>query len=187
MQNRGNDIGHNLTAYTDALKRLVIDKPDMSVTESANRSLLLVSFRPFTNIPDRGNILKYLAKQDPHFHHEMDISHAEWLRQISNHKFVLAPFGHGLDTHRLSEILMMGGIPVTRRSTISSCFDDTDNNFNGLSRGSLPILILDSWANLTKQTLDSEWERISKLPTATFDYKRVFLNHWLERIDKITT
>jgi hypothetical protein len=43
--------------------------------------------------------------------------HSQWLKDITKHKFVLAPFGHGLfghglDTHRVSEILTMGGIPV---------------------------------------------------------------------------
>ena len=33
----------------------------------------------------------------------------------------------GLDTHRMTEILLMGGVPVIRQSTISSCYDDTDN------------------------------------------------------------
>jgi len=64
---------------------------------------------------------------------------------------------------RITEILLMGGIPVTRRSTISSCYDDTDNTINikggqkVVSRGSLPIVILDKWEDLTKDRLEKEW------------------------------
>ena len=159
----------------------------MNITQSANRSLLLVAFIPKHKVPDREKLLKLLhSRPGPPFYHEMDLSHDEWLAEITNHKFVLAPFGHGLDTYRLSEILLMGGIPVTRRSTISSCFDDSDNSFNGTDRGSLPIVILDSWANLTKDTLDLEWERLSKINNTFWDYKRLFLSQWINRIQKQT-
>lgn len=58
----------------------------------------------------------------------------------------------------------MGGIPVMRRSGISSCYDDTDNDMNGKSRGSLPVVILDSWKELTADRLELEWKRITQFP-----------------------
>jgi hypothetical protein len=84
----------------------------------------------------------------------------------------------------------MGGIPVMRRSTISSCYDDSDNDYYNTynkdskhsARGSLPVVILDSWADLNKETLDKEWDRISKIPNEYWDWKRLYLKHWLERI-----
>lgn len=119
------------------------------------------------------------------FYNETDLSHTEWLKAITDHKFVLAPFGHGLDTHRVTEILLMGGIPVMRKSGISSCYDDSDNvSKDGKIRGSLPVVILDSWADLTKGRLEAEWKRISLINDSYWDYKRLFIGHWLERIGK---
>jgi hypothetical protein len=66
---------------------------------------------------------------------------------------------NGLDTHRVSEILTMGGIPVMRRSTISSCYDDSDNMLGKTTRGSLPVVILDFWEELTEARLEEEWTR----------------------------
>ena len=106
---------------------------------------------------------------------------------LGEHRFVLAPFGHGLDTHRISEILLMGGIPVMRRSTISSCYDDSDNYYNtnttsNFTRGSLPIVLLDSWEHLNATRLEKEWDYFSKIPYSHWDWKRVYVDHWLQRI-----
>jgi hypothetical protein len=119
----------------------------------------------------------------------------EWLQAIGEHRFVLAPFGHGLDTHRVSEILMMGGIPVMRRSTISSCYDDSDNSYvahghqpsaapgaKTKTRGSLPVVIVDRWEDVTKERLESEWARLSKIPNSHWDWRRLFIYHWIDRI-----
>jgi hypothetical protein len=61
-----------------------------------------------------------------------DLSHTELLRAIADHKLSFVPFGHGLDTHRLFEILLMGDILVTHRSGISS-LDDSDNQIRDLN------------------------------------------------------
>lgn len=77
------------------------------------------------------------------------MSHPDWMQAITRHKFVLAPFGHGLDTHRLTEILLMGGVPVIRQSTISSCYDDTDNVIgDGLSRVSFKLAFAFSFTHV---------------------------------------
>jgi 3'-phosphoadenosine 5'-phosphosulfate sulfotransferase (PAPS reductase)/FAD synthetase len=70
-----------------------------------------------------------------------------------------------------------------RRSTISSCFDDTDNTLGKSTRGSLPIVLLDSWQELTKERLEKEWENFKAFPLSHWDWRRVFMHHWLERIN----
>eukprot|EP01033_Poteriospumella_lacustris_P000062 gene62-40_t len=77
---------------------------------------------------------------------------------------------------------MMGGVPVMRRSTISSCYDDSDNNFMNTKRGSLPIVVVDKWEDVTAERLEKEWQRIKQIPPSHWDYRRVFVYHWLERI-----
>ena len=128
-------------------------------------------------VPDREKVLKYLGVlSDPKpanpFYNYTDCDHDQWLEGIALHKFVLAPFGHGLDTHRVYEILLMGGIPVMRKSSITSCFDDSDNYMGKdqepSSRGSLPLVLLDSWNDLTKERLDSEWERLKSIPQSRY-------------------
>jgi hypothetical protein len=190
FENRKYSIGSNVRLYAETLQEQIVNQPQRNYTELSARPLLLVAFYPKSRVPDRFNVLKAIgaipdkgqSKPVNPFYNETDLSHVQWLRAIGEHKFVLAPFGHGLDTHRISEILLMGGIPVMRRSGISSCYDDSDNQIRGSERGSLPIVILDSWADLTKERLDSEWVRISNTPIDTWDHSRLFINHWLDRI-----
>lgn len=190
FENRQYKIGGRVKLYAEALKEHVINKPIKTAAEKDKMPLLLVAFYPKSRVPDRRKVLTAIGALPPKgqskplnpFYNETDLSHNEWLASVNEHKFVLSPFGHGLDTHRVSEILLLGGIPVMRKSTISSCFDDTDNVVNGVTRGSLPVVLLDSWANLTKERLDLEWARLSKIPPSTWDYKRLFIDHWLQRI-----
>ena len=190
FENRQHKFGRDVQKYASHLKDVYINRPIRNQSEKDNLPLLLVAFYPKNRCPDRLKVLQAIGAIPPKgqqkpinpFYHEIDIDHTEWLHEVWNHKFVLAPFGHGLDTHRISEILFMGGIPVMRKSSISSCYDDSDNNFNGKTRGSLPVVILDSWADLTKERLDLEWERLSKIPNDQWDYKRLFINSWLDRI-----
>lgn len=186
LENRYNPVGKNLQGYVDALKQFVINGHSWKDEE---RPLLLIAFYPKSRVPDRGKVLNILGAYNkraatdpaPWFNHT-DLTHWQWLQAVTYHKFVLAPFGHGLDTHRIQEILLMGGIPVMRRSTISSCYDDSDNTLHGKTRGSLPVVVLDKWEDLTKKRLEEEWERIKKIPITQWDWSRVFIYHWLERI-----
>lgn len=190
FENRQYPVGRRVHDYVDALRRNVLHRPDYSLEEEASKPLLLVAFYPKSRIPDRHKVLKIIGAIPPRgqpkptnpFYNETDLNHDEWLDAIVHHRFVLAPFGHGLDTHRISEILMMGGIPVVRKSTISSCYDDSDNHMGHLSRGSVPMVWLNSWEELTKEKLEEEWKRIISFPKSHWDWKRVFIDHWIDRI-----
>jgi len=204
LENRQYSIGKNLTVYIEALRQNIVQASPLTSVEMDNLPMLLVAFYPKSRVPDRKNVLTKLyhsqSKMDPatglpagKWYNETDLDHEGWLNSVGQHKFVLAPFGHGLDTHRITEILLMGGIPVMRRSTISSCYDDSDNVYTernpvtGMTRthtrGSLPIVILDSWDDLTKDRLDKEWTRLSPLlRTNQWDWHRLFLDQWLDRI-----
>lgn len=186
FENRQYSTGKNVHVYVDALRRNVLNRPNYTVDEEAKRPLLLVAFYPKSRIPDRHKVLQIIKKTDsnkPPFFNETDLNHEEWLDAIVHHRFVLAPFGHGLDTHRVSEIFLMGGIPVVRRSTINSCFDDSDNNLFETNRGSLPLVILDKWEDLTRERLEVEWLRITSYPKGHWDWRRVYIDHWLQRIN----
>jgi hypothetical protein len=156
-----------------------------------DKPLLLVAFYPKNRSPDRTNALNAIvgSGSPPTWVSRLNFNHSDWLNAIPRHRFVLAPFGHGLDTHRVTEIMLMGGVPVMRRSSISSCYDDSDNTiirFNDslpLTRGSLPVVIVDQWTDVTETFLLSEWQRISAVPLQEWDWRRLFAPHWLERID----
>lgn len=193
LETRQYNVGKNPQVYADALRRHVINRPPMTKGERTKRPLLLVAFYPKSRVPDRMKVLNAIGAYTKDgkmptvvnpFYNLTDLSHIEWLDAIPAHRFVLAPFGHGLDTHRISEIHLMGGIPVMRRSTISSCYDDSDNAWlKGGQRGSLPSVMLDSWQDLNKSRLEDEWRRLVEIPSDRWDWTRLLNDHWTSRID----
>ena len=59
---------------------------------------------------------------------------AFWSQLASNSSFAFAPFGRGLDTHRVWEVLQQGAIPIVLTSSLDRLYSQ------------FPILILKSWS-----------------------------------------
>ena len=68
----------------------------------------------------------------------------DFLTQLSQHQFVLAPHGHGVDTHRLWESMYMGCIPVTTASAM-------DSSLLKHAEYELPVVVLEKAEDLTAE------------------------------------
>ena len=79
----------------------------------------------------------------------------EYASNIQKSHFVLAPWGNGIDTHRIWESLMVETIPVMLSNNFS-------NNFYNLG---IPILLIEKWEELNKLNktdLDELYNKIIK-------------------------
>ena len=96
-------------------------------------------------------------------------TYARYLTSILEHKFVLCPEGNGVDTHRLWETLYLGRIPIVTRSVVTEAF------------ASLPMVILDSWNDLSPALLVAYWEdfQAGRIP---YTLNRLFMSFWKNRI-----
>ena len=70
-----------------------------------------------------------------------------WYAAVAEHRLVLCPAGHGLDTHRAWETLYLGRVPVVERSAIDPLFEG------------LPVLVLESWRALGEEGAAQALER----------------------------
>ena len=175
----------NMQNYVNTIK-MEKERIHIDLEKLPPRPLLLVPFHKKRQVPDRSKALSVLneqAKKDNYFNHTQ-LNHDDWMKAIMYHRFVLAPHGHGLDTHRMMEIYLMGGIPVIKNSTITSCYDDSDNSKLGESvqRGSLPLVIVQKYEDLSRAMLENEWSRIIKVSPDRWDWRRLTFQHWKERI-----
>ena len=151
------------------------------VDEHAHSALGREAFsRLYVNRDKHGNVLD---KDKEYSFNRTNLRHFDWLVASAKHRFTLVSTGRGLDSHRPLEVLLMGGIPVMRKSTMASCYDDTDNQINITSvRGSLPVVVVDSWRQVTLQFLEQEWERIVAVPPDRWDSSRLWAPHWFNRV-----
>lgn len=91
----------------------------------------------------------------------------DYFNQVSQYKFVLCPWGAGIDTHRLWESLYLGSIPITRYHKVYEAFKD------------YPIVFLNDWSELEGLDFEYTYHRNKKkLETEN----RIYFEHWNNKI-----
>jgi hypothetical protein len=90
--------------------------------------------------------------------------------EIINYAFVLSPFGIGMDCHRTWEALCLGSIPIICAPHFTKLFED------------LPVLIVNDWTDITEELLQ---ETIDNFKEKTFNYKKLTLEYWQNKIANV--
>jgi len=91
----------------------------------------------------------------------------DYFNQVSQYKFVLCPWGAGIDTHRLWESLYLGSIPITKYHKVYEAFKD------------YPIVFLNDWSELEGVDFESAYHHNKqKLDTEN----RIYFDHWNNKI-----
>lgn len=93
----------------------------------------------------------------------------DYLKDLSEARFVLSPRGNGLDCHRTWEALYMGAIPIVKSSASDSMFQN------------LPVIIVRDWEEVTEEFLQ---EKLREISQAQFDYEQLQLDYWLRQIKR---
>ena len=65
-----------------------------------------------TNYFHRNKVKKSILKNNSNLTYKEKISKDEYLESLNNHRFVLCPWGNGLDSHRIWETLYAESIPL---------------------------------------------------------------------------
>jgi hypothetical protein len=73
-----------------------------------------------------------------------------YIYNVYNHPFVVAPEGNGIDTHRVWECLYMRTVPVVIRNINNSFYTD------------LPILFIDDWDEINEKFLHDSFMEMSR-------------------------
>lgn len=97
-------------------------------------------------------------------------SQEEYMTQLAESDFTISPAGSGLDCYRTYEALLAGSYPIVK----SSCLDDLFND--------LPVLIVNSWREVTPTLLRQKKEEFSK---KTYDLKKLYTSYWKNTIKKM--
>ena len=90
-----------------------------------------------------------------------------WHRQ-TEYAFVVSPAGEGIDCHRTWEAINLGCIPIVIHGSLDEMFDG------------LPVLIVRSWRDITKELLD---KTVLEYSTKTFCMEKMTLQYWMDKIN----
>ncbi len=94
----------------------------------------------------------------------------DYLKQMAQSKFTLSPKGLGPDCYRTWEALLVGSIPVVKRSCLDPLYEG------------LPVLIVDSWDDVTEEYLKKAYEKIT---SKKYDIKRLYVEYWTDKITEV--
>lgn len=121
----------------------------------------LIRDKDFITFKHMGKWLKY------------DVSREQFMRDLSNSKFVICPRGKAYDTFRFYDTLYSGSIPIVIRLPFHKYFED------------LPILFLDSiesFSSLTEEYLEDEYKKLI-LKKRSY-YRELDMDWWISKIKK---
>jgi hypothetical protein len=112
---------------------------------------------------DRKDALKQIPTNLIDYESER-ISRKESLQRMKEYKFIVSPFGNGYDCHRTWEALILGCIPIIKSSGLDPMFEG------------LPVMIVKSWADITRERLDSFIADKSQMEKITMRFWVEYLN-----------
>lgn len=128
-------------------------------------SRLYINFTPETN-KIRADLLE-LFKHNPFAFFAQRKPLESYLMEMSRFRFILSPFGNGLDCHRTWEALLVGTIPIVQTSTLDQLYDD------------LPVIIVQDWHQISQEFLES---RYREMQTKTYNLEKLFIDYWVKII-----
>lgn len=139
---------------------------------SQSNGLVYGCFSTETNPKERLPLAKLLLKtkhtfEEPEFSIEGRIRYLENLRKYA---FTACPVGNGIDTHRLWEVLYMGGIPIIKKNKIlESMLED------------LPFVIVRDWDQMNDDVfLQDCWNTLSN--RQNYNFEKLKLEYWINLI-----
>lgn len=91
-----------------------------------------------------------------------------FVQDLARSKFVLAPRGNGLDTHRLWETLYVGSYPIVKSSPLDPLYTN------------LPVIVVDRWEDLDEQFLREKYEELSA--RTDYEWERLTIDFYLDQM-----
>lgn len=165
--------------------------------------LLYLNFDPTLN-KERQQLHKRFKREPYCLNREKAIPFDDYMSEMADCKFALSPRGWGPDCYRTWEALYVGTIPIVlskqsgqivtvktqlrhdakpkqKEPALSKETLIKPSQLDSLYER-LPILVLDSWDELTEELLEQKHREIT---TQTYDMSKLSLEYWFEKIEQV--
>ena len=124
-----------------------------------------LNFRENTNEKHRSNIINQFQDFDWVSISSPTLSPEKYMNQIKQNSFTLAPWGNGVDTHRIWESLYLGSIPITKYHKTLNTLED------------LPILFVEQYSDINLDLLN---RTLSEFHEKNYNFDKLNLDWWMD-------
>tara|TARA_B000000565_G_scaffold253300_2_gene229716 strand:- start:342 stop:1370 length:1029 start_codon:yes stop_codon:yes gene_type:complete len=132
-------------------------------------NLFYLNFNQNTNFNHRKGLFDYFSHEQNTTIRKDNIGNENYLSELQQHNFTLAPWGNGIDTHRFWESLYSGSIPVTKKHINFSSFK------------SIPFVLVDDYKKINTEFLQEEFKKIQNSKNK-YTFEELDINYWEEKI-----
>jgi hypothetical protein len=123
---------------------------------------------------DRDSVQRVLHDNSSVVFQQTKLKRIELWREKTRYAFVVSPHGNGLDCHRTWESLVLGNIPIVKRSSIDPLYDG------------LPVVIVDDWREISDHNLE-RWLSVHADAFGRPEVQERLTNaYWLARARRLT-
>ena len=148
-------------------KNILVEDIDFKGLNEISENTLYINFAINTNQKERSGIYKIYENKEWTVTNNPNLSLNNYKKLLRKYKFILCPWGNGIDTHRVWETLYMGNIPITKKHfTFSNATD-------------LPIFFITKYDDIKIEDLI---EFFNSLKLKNNLYNKLDINYWIKLI-----
>lgn len=162
---RKNSLGYRITPLLH--ERFILKTLASSVNLDNRKNLLYCNWHFKIDRGDRRACYEGI-NHELCFFEQSPVNRLQNYSNQSKFRYVLSPSGLGSDCYRTWEAIILGCIPVIRRSNMSNYFKH------------LPVIIVNEWHEITFEFLEARFNEMKKIE---FDYGFIFMDFWKRAID----
>ena len=133
------------------------------MNDGIRKDKVYINFNINTNFKEREQLYENFKEKEWTVGESSNLSKKEYYEKLANHTFALAPWGNGVDTHRIWESLYLGTIPITKYHHTFSTSKD------------LPILFVNDYSEITRELLDAY---LISSKEKKYSYEKLESNYW---------
>jgi len=148
-------------------EKILLSAANKALPLQSRKPIAYTTFHFFLERGGRRKAYEQIPRELVYYEPEPVQRIVSWKRQ-TEYAFVVSPPGEGLDCHRTWEAICLGCIPIM----ISTPLDDM---FEGL-----PVLIVESWRDITRELLD---KTILEYSEKEFCKEKLTLKYWIDKIN----
>lgn len=129
------------------------------------KKLMYINFNPNTNFSHRKDLYSHFETSEWATKDIKPLKNEDYQRNLTQHKFTLAPWGNGIDTHRFWETLYSGSIPITKDHHIYSSFK------------TIPRILVNEYSEITEEFLNENFENLES-SIESFSLDEINFGYW---------